>query len=107
VLERHDLLAPTRIEQGWRRFDFDAVPVAVATVGDTAFTAWGDGVIRAFRPGAEPETLTIPPENGGAPWTQWYSSVSASASRIGAGMTRIRRCSTRRAQPSETSTANV
>ncbi|MBL9045780.1 MAG: WD40 repeat domain-containing protein [Tabrizicola sp.] len=63
VLERHDPLAPTRIEKGGRRFDFDAVPVAVTTVGDTAFTAWGDGVIRAFRPGAEPEPL---PVHGGA-----------------------------------------
>ncbi|WP_333715156.1 WD40 repeat domain-containing protein [Yoonia sp.] len=59
VLERHDPLAPMRIEQGGRKFDFDAVPVAVATVGDTAFTAWGDGCLRAFRPGVEPEVLHV------------------------------------------------
>lgn len=59
VLERPDPLAPTPIEMGGRRFDFDAVPVAVATVGDTAFTAWGDGVLRAFRPSAEPEALLV------------------------------------------------
>jgi hypothetical protein len=54
-----DPLAPTRIERGGRRFDIDAVPVAVATVGDTAFTAWGDGALRAFRPGADPEMLAV------------------------------------------------
>lgn len=59
VLERQDAPAPTRIETGGRKFDFDAVPVAVATVGDTAFTAWGDGRLRAFRPGAEPEALVV------------------------------------------------
>ncbi len=59
VLERHDPLAPTRIERGGRRFDFDAVPVTVATVGDTAFTAWGDGRLRAFRPGSDPEVLDV------------------------------------------------
>ena len=59
VLERPDPLAPTRIEKGGRRFDVDAVPVAVATVGDTAFTAWGDGMIRVFRPGAEPEAVAV------------------------------------------------
>ena len=31
VLERHDPMAPTRIEMGGRRYDFDAVPVAVGT----------------------------------------------------------------------------
>ena len=39
VLERLDPLAPTRIEMGGCQYDFDAVPVAVATVGDTVFTA--------------------------------------------------------------------
>jgi WD40 repeat protein len=57
VLSPPDPLAPTRIALGEQRFDFDAVPVAVVTVGDTAFTAWGDGRVRAFRPGAEPEAL--------------------------------------------------
>jgi len=59
VVTRPDPLAPTRIEKGGRRFDFDAVPVAVATVGDTAFTAWGDGRIRAFRAGSEPEVTPV------------------------------------------------
>jgi hypothetical protein len=59
VLERPDPLAPTRIEMGGFKFDFDAVPVAVATVGDTAFTAWGDGHVRVFRPGAEHEALPV------------------------------------------------
>jgi hypothetical protein len=59
VLERPDALAPTAIERGGRRFETGAVPVAVATVGDTAFTAWGDGRLRAFRPGAEPEALVV------------------------------------------------
>ncbi|CAM5393189.1 hypothetical protein FALB51S_02075 [Frigidibacter albus] len=59
LLETHDPLVPTRIEQGGRRFEFNAVPVAVATVADTAFSAWGDGLIRAFRPGAEPEALPV------------------------------------------------
>ena len=53
VLEPPDPLAPTRIEMGGRTYDFDAVPVAAATVGDTAFTAWGDGHVRVFRPGAD------------------------------------------------------
>ncbi len=59
VLERHDPLAVTRIEQGGERFAIEAVPVAVTAVGDTAFTAWGDGRIRAFRPGAEPTVLSV------------------------------------------------
>lgn len=59
VLERPEPLTPTRIEMGGRKFEVDAVPVAVATVGDAAFTAWGDGVLRAFRPGAEPEALPV------------------------------------------------
>ena len=59
VLERPDPLAPTRIEMGGRKYDFDAVPVSVATVGDTAFTAWGDGHVRVFRPGADHEALPV------------------------------------------------
>jgi hypothetical protein len=59
VLERLDPLAPTRIEMGGCQYDFDAVPVAVAAVGDTAFTAWGDGHVRVFRPGAEHEALSV------------------------------------------------
>lgn len=63
VLDRQDALAPTAIERGGRRFETGAVPVAVTTVGDTAFTAWGDGRLRAFRPGAEPTELAV---HGGA-----------------------------------------
>jgi hypothetical protein len=59
VLAPSDPQAPTRIEKGGRRFDAGAVPVAVVTVGDTAFTAWGDGQVRAFRPGAEPAALPV------------------------------------------------
>lgn len=59
VLTRHDPLAPTPIEMRGRRFDFDSVPVAAATVGDTAFSGWGDGCLRIFRPGKEPETLPV------------------------------------------------
>jgi hypothetical protein len=59
VLERADLLAPTRIEREGRKFDIDAIPVAVVTVGDAAFTAWGDGVLRVFRPGAAPEAQAV------------------------------------------------
>lgn len=56
---RPDPLAPSAIERAGRRFQITAVPVAVATVGDTAFTAWGDGRVRAFRPGAAPEALPV------------------------------------------------
>jgi hypothetical protein len=59
VLDRQDALAPTAIERGGQRFEIDAVPVAVATVGDTVFTAWGDGHLRALRPGAGPQVLTV------------------------------------------------
>lgn len=59
VLEQYEALTPTAIEKGGRRFDFDAIPVAVSTVGDTAFTAWGDGNVRAFRPGTEPGVLHV------------------------------------------------
>lgn len=59
VLERQGPAAPTRIERNGRRFDVGAVPVAVATVGETAFTAWGDGAVRVFRAGAEPEAVPV------------------------------------------------
>lgn len=59
VAARKDAPPPTAIERAGRRFVFDAVPVAVVTVGDTAVTAWGDGALRAFRPGAEPEVLAV------------------------------------------------
>lgn len=59
VLERVDLLAPTAIKRAGQRFNIDAVPVAVATMGETAFTAWGDECLRAFSPGAEPEALPV------------------------------------------------
>lgn len=59
MLQRQGLMAATAIERAGQRYEMDAVPVAVATVADTAFTAWGDGLIRTFRPGAEPEALPV------------------------------------------------
>src|SRR5262245_50507658 len=50
---------------------------------------------------------TMPAEYAGVPTGQWNSCMAASAVRIGAGITRIRRDSERRKQPSKISTSNA
>lgn len=53
---------PTAIEQAGRAFDIDAVPVAALTSGNAVVSAWGDGRLRIFRAGDEPEV--VPVHNG-------------------------------------------
>lgn len=53
------ILEPTRLEREGQVFETGAVPVAAIAGGDTVFSAWGDGRLRLFRPGQEPQVTKV------------------------------------------------
>ncbi len=50
---------PTAVERAGREFDVGAVPVAAIVSGDAVVSAWGDGRLRIFRAGDEPEVVVV------------------------------------------------
>jgi WD40 repeat protein len=52
-----DPLEPTEVEKAGTAYDCGAVPSGAVVLGDTVAAGFGDGVLRLFRPGRDPQAL--------------------------------------------------